>query len=115
MQELYDNYDDAKTAADEQGGFVQYVSGRIAPYNVAHMPQVGDEVSMAFNGDYYPMGTITAISKSGEKITTSEGRVFRRPRKLLKDREGREFKQFGWKNGPFQLIAGHHDRRNPSF
>lgn len=114
---VYETYDECLEAANAQGGEVQYVPGRIFKYNVAILPKVGDDVSKAFNGDYYPAGQIVAISKSGEKITTSTGEVFRRPRRRLTDAAGREFPVFQWRenSGPFCLIEGTHDERNPHF
>ena len=90
-------------------------SGALTPYEVTRLPHVGDDVSMCFNGDSYPMGQIEKISKSGEKITCTNGRIFRRPRKKLVDREGREFTKVIWKDGPFALVNGIFDKRNPSF
>ncbi len=78
----------------------------VAPrYDVQHLPQVGDVVSYTFNGDYYPAGTITSISKTKKKITTSEGRDFYRRRE-----------SGSWvNNGTWSLIPGNHNRRNPEF
>lgn len=80
----------------------EYCSPR---YYVAPAPVVGEEVSYAFNGDYYPCGVITAISKTLKKVTTSEGRVFYRKR------------QTGtWKSdGMWCLVNGHISERNPEF
>jgi hypothetical protein len=47
-------------------------------YDVILAPAVGDEVSKYFNGDAYPVGTITKISPSLNTITTSSGLKFRR-------------------------------------
>lgn len=76
-------------------------------FMAARLPQVGDEVSMAFNGDYYPVGTIARISATYSRITTSEGVVFTRVGPC-------SWKQ-GGKRGAFSLIQGVHDRRNPEF
>jgi len=75
-------------------------------FGVIAAPRVGDPVSYAFNGDYYPCGVISAMSRSLYKITTDEGNVFFRR------------KQTGnWKmkGGTWSLVMGHHDERNPSF
>lgn len=37
-------------------------------YDVIEAPMVGDEVSMGFNGDYYPVGKIVAIQKNYRRI-----------------------------------------------
>jgi hypothetical protein len=73
-------------------------------YHVAPVPVIGEEVSYAFNGDYYPCGVITTISKTLKKITTSEGRVFYRRRNTDV-----------WKDGPWCLVNGHINRLNPEF
>lgn len=80
----------------------EYVSPR---YDLMVKPQVGDEVSMAFNGDYYPVGHITSISGSLKVITTSSGKRFYRK------------KQSGtWKyNKTWSLVAGLISKRNPHF
>lgn len=78
----------------------EYVSPR---YDVIEAPQVGDLVSYAFNGDSYPDGTITSISKSLKIITTSSGRRYYR-RKLTGT----------WKySKTWSLVHGHHHKRNP--
>jgi len=72
-------------------------------FDVIRVPHVGDEVSYAFNGDSYPCGTVTAITKSLRKVTTSGGRVFWR-RKL----------SGAWvNNGTWSLQGGHVETRNP--
>jgi len=80
----------------------EWVSPR---YDVVEAPTVGDEVSYAFNGDYYPCGVITAISKSLKLITTSTGRKFYRRRE-----------SGSWlNNGMWSLVSGHHSQINPEF
>ena len=74
-------------------------------FSVFKLPQIGDAVSYAFNGDYTPCGHITAISKSGRKITTTDGRTFWRVKQTAI-----------WRNaGTWTLILGHVEKRNPSF
>ena len=75
-------------------------------YTTMRAPQIGDEISFAFNGDYYPCGTIVKISKTMKKITSSEGDFFYR-NKLSGQ----------WlKNGrTWSMVRGHIDKRNPSF
>lgn len=72
-------------------------------YDVVRAPKVGDEVSYAFNGDYYPCGQVTKISKSLRRVETESGRTFWR-KKLTA----------AWlENGTWSLIQGHVDKRNP--
>lgn len=74
-------------------------------YDVIEMPKLGDKVSKAFNGDYYPEGEITKVSKSLTRIETSTGAVFYR-RKL----------SGAWiNNGTWSLVPGHVFRTNPCF
>jgi hypothetical protein len=74
-------------------------------YGVIEAPAVDDPVSYGFNGDYYPCGTITRITK-GWRVTTSEGKVFNRYKETA-----------GWKmvGGTWGMVAGHVDERNPHF
>lgn len=74
-------------------------------FGVFESPKVGDEVSYAFNGDYYPCGKIVKITK-GWRITTSEGDVFNRRKNSP-----------GWLKvgGTWSLVAGYINERNPSF
>lgn len=74
-------------------------------YDVIEAPAVGDKVSYAFNGDYYPCGTIKSISKSLKLVTTTEGKKFYR-----RGNSG------NWLNGGmWSLVNGHRDERNPHF
>lgn len=80
----------------------EYVSPR---YDVIECPTVGDDVSYTFNGDYYPGGKITSISKSLKVIRTSEGRTFYR-----RKRTG------AWLyHGIWSLVPGTIRRWNPEF
>lgn len=54
-----------KYVAVDRGDFVS------PRFSVVKMFFVGQEVSKGFNGDYYPQGTVTKISKTGRKITLS--------------------------------------------
>lgn len=47
-------------------------------YDVIAAPVVGDQVSMSFNGDTYPMGKIVAISNTMKVITVTTGEKFYR-------------------------------------
>lgn len=74
-------------------------------FDVIEAPAVGDEVSYAFNGDYYPCGRITSISKTMKLITTDTGRKFYR-----------QGNRGLWLNGGmWSLVAGHISRMNPEF
>jgi hypothetical protein len=96
--------------------FVTAVTGRdhIAVDNGAHVsprfdivepPKVGEAVSYAFNGDYYPCGTIERITKGGMVVTT-EGKKFNR-----KGLSG------SWimVGGTWGLVKGHISEQNPHF
>lgn len=74
-------------------------------YDVVEAPKVGEKVSYAFNGDYYPCGEIVSISESLRVIKTSSGKRFYR-RKLTG----------AWiNNGTWCLVPGHVSRLNPEF
>jgi len=72
-------------------------------FGIFQPPKVGDEVSYAFNGDYYPCGKITKITK-GWRITTSEGKVFNRKKQRP---------QWLMVGGTWSLVQGHIERQNP--
>jgi len=74
-------------------------------FEVIEAPKVGDPVSQGFNGDYYPCGEITKITK-GWRITTSTGKVFNRRKN-----------SGSWKmvNGHSSMVAGHISEQNPHF
>jgi len=76
-------------------------------FGAIRVPQVGDAVSYAFNGDYYPDGYIASVS-SGVKmvIKTSKGHVYYR-----------HLKTGCWimKGGTWRLVDGHRSELNPSF
>ena len=98
----------AATVFDPQGEFYiatdagEWVSPR---YDVIAVPTVGSPVSGAFNGDSYPEGVITKISKSLRRVETSTGAVFFRKRQTG-----------SWvSQGTWSMVSGHHNERNPSF
>lgn len=82
----------------------RYVSPR---YVVVRAPKVGDKVSYAFNGDYYPDGVIRHVTKTTCRVVkTDTGRTYYR-RKL----------GAGWKmqGGTWSLVPGHISRYNREF
>lgn len=72
---------------------------------IVQLPKIGDCVSRAFNGDYYPAGKVTSISKSGKVVTTSDGTKFYRVRETSAWRADKTW----W------MTAGHVSKRNPEF
>lgn len=77
-------------------------------YDVIKAPVVGDEVSKAFNGDYYPVGKIIKIGKNYGRIyvTGGEGELVFYRRKLTG----------AWLlNKTWGLVPGSITRRNPEF
>lgn len=75
-------------------------------FDVIRAPKVGDEVSYAFNGDYYPDGKIVRVSKSMRVVKTDTGHTYYRRGKTA------AWVQTG---GTWVLVQGHVSRRNPSF
>lgn len=72
-------------------------------FDIIRAPKVGDEVSMGFNGDYYPQGKIKAISASLKVITLDNGKRFYRRH---------ETARWVYKK-TWTLIQGVKDERNP--
>lgn len=73
-------------------------------YDIIKAPKVGDEVSMGFNGDYYPVGKIESISDT-MRVIVAGGKMFYRKRQTG-----------AWLySKTFTLIPGTRDERNPSF
>lgn len=77
-------------------------------YDVIEAPKVGDDVSRAFNGDYYPVGKIVAIHKNYRRIVVDGDRG-----RLIFSRR----KESGaWVNkGMWSLVPGVINRLNPEF
>jgi len=77
-------------------------------FDVQKLPKIGEDVSCAFNGDYYPCGKIVSISKSLRVIVAEEQghkRAFYRVRNTG-----------SWRNnGTWFLVSGHINKRNPEF
>jgi hypothetical protein len=79
-----------------------YVSPR---FDVIEAPKVGDAISYAFNGDYYPCGEIERISDSLRVIRSTTGRTFYRRRA-----------SGAWvSDGTWSMVPGHISRMNPEF
>ncbi len=75
-------------------------------FDIIIAPKVGDPVSYAFNGDYYPDGVITRISESCRVVATSGGHVYFR-RKATSS-----WIQAG---GTWRLVQGHRSDKNMEF
>jgi len=75
-------------------------------YGIVAPPKVGEDVSYAFNGDYYPDGQVKSVSASHRVIITTTGNKFYR-RKLSPN----------WKmaGGTWSLVKDHCDDKNPCF
>jgi len=74
-------------------------------YSIIEPWKVGDKVSYAFNGDYYPDGEIVKITKTYQ-ITTSTGK------KYLRRRNTSRWAMVG---GTWSLVEGHISKWNPEF
>jgi hypothetical protein len=87
--------------ATDAGGFTS------SRYDAKLAPAVGDEVSMGFNGDYYPVGKIIAIGKELKQIKV-DGHLgvitFRRLRI-----------SGSWQHKGFSLVPGVISKWNPEF
>lgn len=86
-------------------------------YDVIDLPQVGDEVSYAFNGDYYPCGKIKSISPGPAfwKIVagpdfSGRDRVFWR-----RCRDGKPTGGAWVCDKTWSMIQGHVSKRNEEF
>lgn len=77
--------------------------GQWPRYDVIEAPRAGDEISYAYNGDYYPDGEIVKVSDSLRVVYSSTGSKYWRRRATgtwLKD-------------GMWCLVKGHRSERNP--
>lgn len=107
----------AQALADSASGTIGYPflavdrGTHVSPrYDVIEAPMVGDEVSMAFNGDYYPVGKITRIGAGYKQI------------KVVGPDGDKVFRRRGGENGPgwlyqrtWRLVDGKHSRLNQEF
>ena len=75
-------------------------------FDVILAPVVGKPVSRGFNGDYYPEGVITKVSKTYHTVTTSSGATFRRRKNSAR-----------WMiaGGTWAMVHGTRNELSPSF
>ena len=76
-------------------------------FDVIEAPRVGQPISYAFNGDYYPCGEIATISGAPliRRITSTTGKVF-----------WRRHQSAAWiYDGTWSMVSGHRSELNPSF
>jgi len=106
------SFEDAEEKAQAQSvaSGVPYIaidrgSSTSPQFSTIQLPQVGDPISGAFNGDYYPDGYIKKISKTLKVIESTNGKRYYRRRQTG-----------SWLlNGTWCLVQGHIERQNPSF
>jgi len=75
-------------------------------YGIVAPPKVGEDISYAFNGDYYPDGQVKSVSANCRVITTTGGHTFYR-----------RLRTPNWKmaGGTWFLVKGHRNDKNPCF
>jgi hypothetical protein len=79
--------------------------GHYPRYDIAKVPTIGDEVSMSFNGDTYPLTKVKSVSKDFRIVTTECGKKFYRSKQTG-----------GWRHDQtWWLVCGHHYAQNPHF
>lgn len=77
-------------------------------YDVIEAPKIGDEVSKAFNGDFYPVGRVVAIQKNYRRIRVEGPRG-----PMIFCRRG---ESGAWLNkGMWSLVPGSISQWNPEF
>ena len=76
-------------------------------FDVIKAPKVGEDASMAFNGDAYPVGKIAKIGKDYASVLVEGARG--------KIRFYRKAGRAAWVSKGFSLIPGTVDRMNPEF
>lgn len=74
-------------------------------YNIVTPPQVGEDVSEGFNGDYYPVGKVEKIGKDYKRIKAG-GRWFYRRKLTARWCQG---------GSPFCLVQGTRHEWNREF
>jgi hypothetical protein len=76
-------------------------------FDVIRAPQLGDDVSYGFNGDYYPDGKVIHVTEGSHKVVkTDKGGTYYR----YKD-SGRWTRE----GGTWSLVRGTRNERNPHF
>lgn len=76
-------------------------------FGICEPPKVGDLVSYAFNGDYYPCGQVKRVTPYTFRIVkTTTGETFYR-RGLSPS--------WVMAGGTWSLVQGHHSEKNPCF
>ena len=85
--------------------YVPTYNSSLSELGIIAVPAVGDKVSYAFNGDYYPCGTVVRVTAK-LTVVTSTGHRFRRVQNTG-----------CWKmeGGTWNLVQGHVDRRSKEF
>jgi hypothetical protein len=78
-------------------------------FGIIEAPKVGDEVSYAFNGDYYPCGKIVRITPGFRIYAKDENDVV----KMFNRSKNRS--NWTMKGGTWSLVQGHIFQQNPSF
>ena len=82
-----------------------FATSRGTGRGVVRAPHVGDLVSRAFNGDYYPEGEIVHVTKGTHKVVkTSTGATFYR-----------SINSGAWVSRGWSLVGGHVSKLNPHF
>lgn len=77
---------------------------------IVRIPQVGDEVSYGFNGDYYPDGKIGRVTPKLTVVTVDEN-----GKELHRYNRRRETGSWIMSGGTWSLVMGHRNEKNPSF
>jgi hypothetical protein len=112
MSERYETENEAREACEkfmkETGDiyFVNHEPSWVCKKWVVHeAPKVGEFVSYAFNGDYYPDSKIVRVSKTMKVVTTESGKKYYR-----------KGESAAWVlHGTWSMLKGYHDRLNPHF
>lgn len=79
------------------------LQGTSHPWEIRRNPKIGEEVSEAFNGDFYPRGKIVRVTAT--KAITDRKHVFRKNGQGIWKTQG----------SCFSMVHGVHSRLNPEF
>lgn len=114
--------EEVATALNKKAGKVQYIATDSGPYvspryDVMELPKVGDAVSYAFNGDYYPCGKIKSMSPGPGFRRIVAGPDFTgKDRVFWRRCQNGEAVGGAWVNaGTWSLVPGTIEKRNPEF